>query len=179
LSLLGTVRWIGQVARLRARLLLWWLRQWLEDRRLDRRRRALFSRLGEAVYRGDVPGGDGVRSELGEIERRLVEGRARLEREIEETLRREREARLASRRTAIIQRLPEPSPQPASLPSEPDPVAAPGSLAPEPARVREPGPPPEQDPEQAPTVEHASRRRRRRAEAEPGRPRPSPRRRSR
>jgi hypothetical protein len=103
------------------------LRSWLDGQRLERLRRAHFSRLGEAVYRGDTATAGGVRAELDKVERRLAEQRRVLEQELQETLRREQEAAVPSRRTAAaVQELASDSDRPA--PPQ-DPVPAPGPLA--------------------------------------------------
>ncbi|MGZ4396925.1 MAG: zinc-ribbon domain-containing protein [Gaiellaceae bacterium] len=157
--LLGRARWLVEVVRLRTRLLVLWTLHRVESRRLLRRRSALFARLGEAVYRGDGARGAEARAELDGIEQRLSEQRQRLGREIEETLRREREAELASRRTGVI-RLPAQAPETATERSP---------AAPEQPPVTEPSPPPgEADPpripepegrsSEAPTLEDAARR---------------------
>jgi hypothetical protein len=162
--------------RLRTSLLLLWSRRWLEGKRLERRRRVLLSRLGEAVYRGDAAAADAARGELAEIDGRLDAQRRELASRIEETQRREQEAAVASRRTAVItQEAPdpgEPSPHPGAPPEPVDPVPTPGPVVPAPARVPEPFPPPDEaDPPrlpdsgqqagEAPASERAARRPRR------------------
>lgn len=160
-----SVAYTGFSARTRARRRVAALRAELD--RLGDRRRALLTRVGEAVYTGDEEATESLRAELEELDRTVAEREAQMDTIVEEARAEVASAQLEVQRTELVElpaeggtiqpqpgeaqppepaRIPEPSPPPdEGTPPRPAPVPEPypppdEGDPPQPARVPEPGP---------------------------------------
>jgi zinc-ribbon domain len=157
----------GEVVSARSRAQLELFRARRELLQLQAARTRGFQELGRAVYEGDQEGMESARSALADLTKHLEQKEAEIQRLIDETAARVRNAQAGVAPTAKLESPPEPAriPEPWPPPDEGDP--------PEPAQVPEPSPAevPEPSPDQpAPAPEHpptpqqkAGRKRRQRA----------------
>ena len=107
-----------------------------EQSRLEHERARRLLALGDAVYRNAQEETVHIRSQIGELERRMAETQAELQRIERRATEQIAAARMESGPTSVVE--PEPVPEPAPVPSEPPgPVIVP---EPEPVPHEQPGP---------------------------------------